>query len=475
MTLILIYAVLEWILIVLLLLNSLFSYLIVKFADYFGLKRPCLWCSRVDHIFEPEKGKAAAYRGLVCEAHAAEISKLGYCSTHRKLAEVQDMCEDCSSSSRPDCCELSKKIAFIPWVKQIGMIQSDGEKIVENGEVNLRCSCCDVGLSSKFYSPYFLIKPSWGVLDYAQKGKLITETGIDDGIDEVDNSDRSRSDFAADRCEEDEGTNGNKRNQMLSDVDACSGTREDEAEEDYSCSVSNSGCRETMSSEDDKVEMVVEEAQECIKEEGTDVCIEDPSNDPNSGRVCAEEDASVKIPPQHLEYYVDRDDFRLVPVEFIDFTSAGIQNGDGTEEAGQANWDHRELMLGSEFGGEAQLESVMENKCSEEKPEAVGFYAHETEEPELEFALVESMEIDENENSLTFHGEEGDLVWEVYQPVAIPQATQTRFTDVDDVEENDAAAGEEMNSEINPGIYFFPYHFPIDSNLSFIIFQFILG
>ena len=35
-----------------------------------------------------------------------------------------------------DYCELSKKIAFISWVKQIGMFQGDDEKIVENGEVN---------------------------------------------------------------------------------------------------------------------------------------------------------------------------------------------------------------------------------------------------------------------------------------------------------------------------------------------------
>lgn len=392
----------------------------------------------------------------MCETHAAEISELGYCSNHRKLAELQDMCEDCSSSSRPDYCELSKKIAFIPWVKQIGMIQSDGEKIVENGEVNLRCSCCDVSLNSKFYSPYFLIKPSWGVLDYTQKGNLITETGIDDGIDEVDNSDRSRSDFAADRCEEDEGTNGNKGNQILSDVDASSGTREEEAEEDCSYSVSNFGCRETMASEDDKVQMIVEKAQEPIKEEGTkeeggNFCIEDPFCDGNSSRVCAEEDASIKIPPQHLEYYVDRDDFRLVPVELIDFTAADIQNGYRTEDVGQANWDRREVILGSEFGAEAQIESIMENKCSQGKPVAVEFCAHETkEEPELEFALVESMEIDENENSSTLRGEEGDLVWEVYQPVAITQATQTPFNDVVDVQETDAAAGGEKISETNP-------------------------
>lgn len=119
-TLILIYDVLEWILI--LFLNSFFSY-------------------------------------LLCETHIAEISKLGCYSNDRKLVELQDMCEDCSSSSQLDYCELLK-IAFIPWVKQIGMIQGDDEKILENGEVNLRCFYCDVKLNSKFYYLYLLIKPS---------------------------------------------------------------------------------------------------------------------------------------------------------------------------------------------------------------------------------------------------------------------------------------------------------------------------
>ena len=56
---------------------------------------------------------------------------------------------------------------------------------------------------------------------------MVIETGIDDGIY------RSKSDFATDWCEEDEGTNGNKRNKILSNVDGSSRTREDEAEEDY--------------------------------------------------------------------------------------------------------------------------------------------------------------------------------------------------------------------------------------------------
>ncbi|KAI3926459.1 hypothetical protein MKW92_007925 [Papaver armeniacum] len=74
-TLILVYAILEWILIYLLLLNSLFSYLIMKFANYFGLNPPCLFCSRIDHN------------------HCNEISSLSYCSKHRKLT-TDRCCED---------------------------------------------------------------------------------------------------------------------------------------------------------------------------------------------------------------------------------------------------------------------------------------------------------------------------------------------------------------------------------------------
>ncbi|XP_047333141.1 myosin-binding protein 3-like [Impatiens glandulifera] len=71
-TLILVYAFLEWVLIFLLLLNSIFSYLIVEFANYFGLKPPCPWCSRIDHFLNPKKGKDFQ-KDLLCENHAAEI------------------------------------------------------------------------------------------------------------------------------------------------------------------------------------------------------------------------------------------------------------------------------------------------------------------------------------------------------------------------------------------------------------------
>ncbi|KAL7090812.1 hypothetical protein ACP275_12G065800 [Erythranthe tilingii] len=90
-TLVLKYAILEWVLIILLLLNSLFSYLIIKFANFFGLQPPCLLCSRIDHIFDHQNRNG---RDLLCEVHARPISELGSCSAHRKLSESREMCGD---------------------------------------------------------------------------------------------------------------------------------------------------------------------------------------------------------------------------------------------------------------------------------------------------------------------------------------------------------------------------------------------
>ncbi|XP_010926157.1 myosin-binding protein 3 [Elaeis guineensis] len=166
MAVILVYTFLEWILIALLLLNGLFSYLIGKFADFFGLKPPCLFCSRVDHLFESGRGRSA-YHDLFCEAHAAEVSRLGYCSNHRRLAEASDMCEDCSSSRQA---EADRAVALLTWMKRS-----------DEGEKDPRCcSCCGVILESRFCAPYLLLKPSpWGVLDYAQKGNLVGEIAED--------------------------------------------------------------------------------------------------------------------------------------------------------------------------------------------------------------------------------------------------------------------------------------------------------
>ncbi|CAL5338951.1 unnamed protein product [Camellia sinensis] len=407
LTVILIYAVLEWILIVLLLLNSLFSYLIIRFADYFGLKTPCLWCSRLDHIFEPGKNKNS-HRDLLCEAHAAEISKLGYCSNHRKLAESQEMCEDCSSS-RPDYRGASKNLSFFPWVKEIGMIENEGDKVSdENGDVGFKCSCCGVNFHSKIYSPYIVIKPSWGVLEYTQKVDLNDD---DDQIEDGDNSDRSGSDFVIDRCQDDHAIEENDESQML-----C-GVRDHEEDVDCSVSVSNSGLGELDGDEIDRVVMALESEKEPIKEDNSVVIMEDPSSGEALNQIFTREDESVEIPPQHLEFFVGHGGYRLIPVELIDSTMEENRSTYRSKEEDDVNFDNREENLESKSRDEARVESVGENLNRSRLGEREAELSANEMEEEAKFAVFESMEIEENDNSLIFHAKECDFVREVYEHV----------------------------------------------------------
>ncbi|XP_073125237.1 myosin-binding protein 2-like [Henckelia pumila] len=200
-SLVLVYAVLEWILIALLLLNSLISYLIIKFAQYFGLKPPCLWCTRLDHIFDPAKREKNVHRDLLCEVHSKEISNLGFCSNHERLVESQDMCEDCLSS-RPEFEGGQKN--FSSFVKDF----------CANGGVNVSCSCCGVVLDRRnnehhyVYSSYVLLKTSsLDVLECAHKENLIADF------------DENSSDFATDLCETGRLLEYRSKNQMLAELE----------------------------------------------------------------------------------------------------------------------------------------------------------------------------------------------------------------------------------------------------------------
>ncbi|KAM0930742.1 hypothetical protein ACQ4PT_000775 [Festuca glaucescens] len=149
------YALLEWILIALLLANGVFSYLIAKFAAFCGLPPPCALCSRlgVDSLFSSSTrrrgagvgGGAEPLRRVVCDAHAAEMSRLGYCRAHRRLADAADMCEDCGAAAAA----ASSGKALLSWMRRS-----------ELGERDLACACCGVALESGFYSPPFLLPRS---------------------------------------------------------------------------------------------------------------------------------------------------------------------------------------------------------------------------------------------------------------------------------------------------------------------------
>ncbi|KAH0453085.1 hypothetical protein IEQ34_017409 [Dendrobium chrysotoxum] len=165
MAFLLIYTVLEWILIALLLLSASFSYLIAKFASFFGLKPPCILCTRVDHLFQPGKGQSS-YRDLLCDSHAGEISKLGFCSKHRRLSDAGDMCEDCAGSGLdgPD-----RNVALLSRMKR------------NEQKKDLLCSCCGVVHESGFYSSYKILKiEPWDVLECAHEDRSVKEETKED-------------------------------------------------------------------------------------------------------------------------------------------------------------------------------------------------------------------------------------------------------------------------------------------------------
>ncbi|KAK6790738.1 hypothetical protein RDI58_009819 [Solanum bulbocastanum] len=282
-TMILIYAILEWTLISLLLLNSFFSYMIIKFADYFGLKPPCPLCSRIDHLFEHEKTKTF-FKDLLCEAHAIEISKLGFCLNHQKLVESQDMCEDCLSSRH-----------------------DDDRGVMEDSIFELLNSCCSsCELEKKFSNESCdLIKPCFDDLGDTQKGNLVIESTNDDLVKE-------RSDFDEEKTDLDD--------------------------------------------------LVLERV---MKDQGVQVCVI--------------EDSSFELSSQHLEFFVECSGHKLVPVELIDsITEEDHSKNHETDENCEKN-DQREVELVVEI-----------NKIEEED----------------KFAVLDSMEMEEDENGFSFCVEE---------------------------------------------------------------------
>ena len=302
---ILVYAVLEWFLIVLLLLNSLFSYLISKFAKWVGLQPPCLWCSRVDHILQ--QGRSANLdRDLVCEAHATEISKLGYCSNHQRLADTHSMCEACLAS-RPNHHENSfgmrHRIAFISWVSH--------EKH-ENGEDSKRCSCCNESLRSQLYPPYLLLKPSWGDDgNYTCKGSLIVESIDDEKEGEKD------LEFERNNGEEDHDDEGvvADEHQILSDIESFILR---EGAEDRSSSVSNLHSDEKDAEKDEKEDdLIITE----LDPSGSDNFIRGFTEN-STMKASLWEDRSLEVINMHFENNAHCDTHRLIPVKFIDFITS---------------------------------------------------------------------------------------------------------------------------------------------------------
>ncbi|XP_072951173.1 myosin-binding protein 1-like [Typha angustifolia] len=170
-------AVLEWVLMLLLFLDALFSYFVTRFARACKLQVPCLLCSRLDHILGNEK--PGFYKNLICNAHKSEISSLAFCHIHQKLADVHDMCERCLFSFATE--KKSNPETYRALVGKLGVVIDDiGEDYVQKAvdrddahdtfqgknaaeipllddslsccQVERDCSCCSEPLKNKAHA-----------------------------------------------------------------------------------------------------------------------------------------------------------------------------------------------------------------------------------------------------------------------------------------------------------------------------------
>ncbi|KAF2295436.1 hypothetical protein GH714_032925 [Hevea brasiliensis] len=287
---------------------------------------------RVDHVLEPGNN-TNSYRDLVCETHATEISKLGYCSNHRRLLK-----------RRKDC------FHFL------------GERdTLENGNKILRCSCCNESLNNNLYPPYLLFKPSWKALRCTQKGDLIIEAIDDDGNGSECKLLRKPDSFAhyTEYSNEIEKNDG-EEHQMLSDVGSFG--IKDSAEDESSGSESSMQSDEKEVNEDQKAESV------CITEQdsyGMDFV--NRSFDGNIVQRCPGEDCSLEIIDLHLERNLDCRFNRLIPIALIDSSTHANHGSFTLKEEDLEKHDYQNEIFDSSLQSETQVK-VQENK---EKPTSV--------------------------------------------------------------------------------------------------------
>ncbi|CAL5374766.1 unnamed protein product [Camellia sinensis] len=158
-----IYAILEWILIIFLFIDGFLAFISNEFAKVFELKIPCLLCTRIDHILV-HKNSNSCYNDSICEIHKRDISSLAYCHVHRKLSDIRGMCEGCLLSfatEKESDTDTYKSLAgvlhkdidnFAEDDQRVGLKYQAGKRDdvvrVEKSEFQ-PCSCCGEALKMR--------------------------------------------------------------------------------------------------------------------------------------------------------------------------------------------------------------------------------------------------------------------------------------------------------------------------------------
>ncbi|XP_019186379.1 PREDICTED: probable myosin-binding protein 5 isoform X2 [Ipomoea nil] len=134
----LIYSVLEFVMIVLLLVDGFLAFFSYEFAKFFELKMPCFFCTRIDQALV-HRNLNFYYNDTICESHKRDISSLSYCHVHKKISDIKTMCENCLLSFAPD--KDSSDYYAADDVKSVNVFADK-----PNFQ---RCSCCMEFLGGK--------------------------------------------------------------------------------------------------------------------------------------------------------------------------------------------------------------------------------------------------------------------------------------------------------------------------------------
>ncbi|XP_010032706.2 myosin-binding protein 3 isoform X1 [Eucalyptus grandis] len=420
---ILVYAALEWVLISMLLLNSLFGYLISKFAGFFGLKPPCPWCCRIDRVLERGKRADHSFVNEVCETHAAEISKLSYCSNHHKLAESQGMCNDCFAS-RP-VTDASNGMTRTPFVSMMR------EDTCQNGDDILRCSCCKENLTGKWHSSCLLWKPSWSASDVIQKEGLSIEEIVDENagskceqLKKPNGLQNQRESLREIEDHNDEAEGISEEHQVLSDVDSFS--FREASEEDYSKPLSSILWNE----KEDTNEDIKEATSEVVEKYSYGVSNGTPTSKGKSTTSCHKEDDLLNaIDLQHKDS--DACDWqRVIPVDLIDYSTNENTKFHALVEEHLRKWDHqRDAAFTSNLVFETEIGLLRESFIVDDDIKKAAY----AEMKKLGIYMVDE------ESASILPSEEGKLE---HEDASVARAAQTLEADDDKIE---ACAMEELN------------------------------
>ncbi|KAL6175584.1 hypothetical protein ACLB2K_052223 [Fragaria x ananassa] len=123
-----VYAVLEWVLIILLFLDGFVAFLANEFAKLFELTTPCWLCTKIDHILV-NRGRDFYYNDSICESHKKDVSYLAYCHNHKRLSDIRKMCEACLLSFATE-----KESDFDTYKSLVGILHKDLECFVKDDQ-----------------------------------------------------------------------------------------------------------------------------------------------------------------------------------------------------------------------------------------------------------------------------------------------------------------------------------------------------